>query len=286
MNQPTPITPTTRRQAAGFTLAEILIALGVFAIGMIAVASLFPAAAILQRETTQDVIGELAAQSAAAIVNAQPLTYEWTGAASNGDLADYYTHAGLTATDVVPLEYINVTGGTALDRFPVTDRSYPSAQLDLSAGPLREVIADCDLYWVPFIQDINGDPANTSPGKWIMRIFILEADSRATYADDTGDANLNGIDSFPKVRRVDVSSVSGNIFTLAGTAAIETGDIVMDSNGNDHVVTNVNGTQVAVLNTIARSPDEPNRLWFAPRLGGTASPAQRVITVDARVVAP
>lgn len=267
------------RRAAGFSLVEILLSLGIFAIGMTAIVSLFPAAAILQRETTQEVISEMAAQSAASIIDAQKLTYEWTGTARAGDLANYYPNAGTNGTDAVPLNAISITGGTVLDRYPAADRSYPTGSLNGTS------IIDCDMHWVPFIQDINGDPSGSQ--NWVMRLFIVEADSRATYTGNaTLDANPNDVTTFPKVRYVGVSGVSGAVFTTASALDLDAGDTVMDSNGNSHVIVEVSGTSITVLNSISLTPNTPSKLWYAPKLGGSSSPAMRVVTVKVDVVAP
>lgn len=265
------------RRAAGFSLVEILLSLGIFAIGMTAIVSLFPAAAILQRETTQEVISEMAAQSAASTINAKQLTYEWTGTASTGELMNYYSSAGASGTDAVSIAGL----------FTAADRSYPTGVIDLTALTVDEAIADCDMHWVPFIQDISGDPTNPI---WVARLFIVEADSRANYSGTlpTGtDATANGADpaTFPRVVS-EGASATGAVFTTAAALDIEPGDVVMDNNGNSHVVVNVNNTAVEVLYTIAQVPNNVTTLWYAPKMGGSSSPGMRVVTVEVDVVAP
>lgn len=282
--QSTAPTQHARRRAAGFTLVEILISLGIFLIGMTAIVSLFPAAAILQRETTQEVLANMAAESGKAIIDANKLTYV-PGATPTGDLGGYHGFAGTNKTDAVPLR--TVMGAVGFDAlFPASDRSFPTGLVNGAN------IDNCDLHWVPFIQDLSGDPASPN---WIMRLFIVESDSRATYLQgNADDANLNDPTSFPKVRFVAVSSigdgadttVTGDTFNLAAATDIEPSDIVMDSNGNDHVVIEVIGNNITVLNKIPLFPKTPTKLWYAPRAGGTNSPAQRVITVEVDVQGP
>jgi type II secretory pathway pseudopilin PulG len=271
-----------RRRSAGFSLVEILIALGIFLIGMTAIVSLFPAAAILQRETTQEVIAGMASQSARSIIESQSLTYT-PGSPGTGDLRNYHSQAGPTRTDVVPFySIVPSAGGTLQDKFPSFDRSYPTGVIDMGAANAFDAIADCDLHWVPFIQDLNGDQTGSSQ-LWVVRLFIVESDSRATYTGNaTTDANPTDPDNFPKVRAV-AASASGNEFTAAGTD-LEPGDIVMDSNGNSHLVTIVDNNTITVLNSIPQTPAAPNTLWYAPRLGGSNSPTQRVVTVEVTVV--
>lgn len=271
-------TKRSRMQAAGFTLVEILISLGIFLIGMTAIVSLFPAAAILQRETTREVISEMAAQSAKSVINANKLTY----ATGSGDLGNYPT-AGYRGTDAVPLQ--RVMGNTAfLNRFPAAVRSYPTGLLNGTN------IDECDLHWVPFIQNLSGDLANPN---WVMRLFIVESDSRATYTIGVGsDANLNDPTNFPKVRGVPISRITnssggtGDVFQLSFGTQLEASDILMDSNGNSHVVIDVTGNNIQVLNSIPQTPLTPNKIWYTPRGGASSSPAQRVITVEVDVVSP
>ncbi len=60
-------------RASGFTLNEVLIAMGVLAVGITAVASLFPSALILQRETVRDVLGQQNIRSSEALLSAKSL---------------------------------------------------------------------------------------------------------------------------------------------------------------------------------------------------------------------
>lgn len=270
---------TNRHKQRGFSLVEILIALGIFLIGMVAIASLFPAAAIIQRETTDDVISGMAAQSAKSIIEAKRLTYATPGVSRPSADLNFYHAAGSTTNTVSPISTL----------YSYTDRSYPTAQIDRSfidnADPTddAQAIADCDLYWVPFIQDLNGDPANPN---WVVRLFILKGDSRATYAQaNPADANPSDPTTFPKVRSVNASA-NGKVFTAAGTD-LEPGDVFMDSNGNSHEVVNVNGSAIEVVNQIPKVlPNEPIVLWYAPKFGGTSSPTQRIDTVQVNVVSP
>jgi type II secretory pathway pseudopilin PulG len=288
--QTTPTTRRARRSAAGFTLVEILISLGIFLIGMTAIVSLFPAAAIIQRETTQEVIAGMAAESAKSIINANQLTYEPPGSPDygTGDLDGHHLIPGYASTDAIPLRIVmNSTSANSFDnRFPFTIRSYPTGLVDTTAGNGFDAIKACDMHWVPFLQDLAGNPSNPN---WVMRLFILEHDSRGDY---TGGINTNDPNNFPKIYSVGVSGIgsspdaTGDVFQLSGGTDIEASDVLMDSNGNSHVVVDVNGNNITVLNPIPRTPRDPNRVWFAPRstpVGSptsvTNSPAQRVITV-------
>ena len=66
---------TLSRRRPGFTLTEVLISLGIFAIGAIAVASLFPVAALLQKETADSILSQQAATNARATIEGIGVTY-------------------------------------------------------------------------------------------------------------------------------------------------------------------------------------------------------------------
>lgn len=265
-------TPThTRRRPkanSGFTLVEILISLGLFAIGMIAVASLFPVAALLQRETISEVIGEHAAQSAQAIVEAKRLTYDppTSGLTGRGDLGTYHTLAGPTLKSVVPLHAID--NALLVEKLTFGDRSYPSS---------LPIIEDRNLFWVPFVQNISGDVNNPN---WVMRLFLLETDSRVNY-NATGGANPLDPNFFPKVVGIGCSAnEKEGTFTLANTNhGLRSGDKIMDSNGTDYQIAEVNGATITVVGLILISPEKPRTIWYAPAYTGTRSPTKRIVSV-------
>jgi prepilin-type N-terminal cleavage/methylation domain-containing protein len=264
---------TTRR---GFTLVEVLIALGLFAIGMIAVASLFPVAALLQKETAEEVVGEHAAQSAKSIVEAKRLTYRaptGSGLAGGGDLGRYHTMAGKSLSRAIPLHVIDPD--LLVEKYTYWDRSFPSG----TPAP-----ADRDLFWVPFIQNVSGDKTNPN---WVMRLFLLVPDARATYPVGQGFANPGDPDFFPKITAVGCSVKDDTTFTLDdANHGLEGGDLFMDSNGTDYQVAEVDGADVSVLGRILVSPEAPVVVWYAPAFGGSGSPTQRIVTVKIDVPQP
>ncbi|MEM1353471.1 MAG: prepilin-type N-terminal cleavage/methylation domain-containing protein [Planctomycetota bacterium] len=271
-------------RSMGFTLVEVLISFGIFAIGAIAVASLFPVAALLQKETVDDVLGKHAAESAKAIVLAKGLTYQQPGAdrtSDPGDLDSYHALATSTESRAVPL----LANFPALEsRFTIWDRSYPTFTRTRSdtAANFEADLTDRDLFWVPFIQDTQGDPNNPV---WVMHIFILKGDSRAEWdktADPTAWANPLDPIFVPGVTGVGVTGIGGNdnIFQLSGGHSIQVGDRVLDTNGISYRVTAVSGNNVTIDGAILTSPAAPTAVYFAPPgVGGDGdSPTLAIIT--------
>lgn len=251
----------------GFTLVEVLIAFGIFAIGMIAVASLFPVAALLQKETFDDVVGKHAAESAKAIVLAKGLEFDQPPTPS--ELSNYYSIAGANDSHAVPLFQVN----TILeDRFTIWDRSYPS---------FNPTIESRDLFWVPFIQDVAGD-ANSPV--WVMHLFILNRDSRATWnrADGRTWASPNDGNTIPGVVGAACTIVAGSGDTKFNIPnhEIQAGDRILDNNGIAYLVKEIDGNEVTINGVILTSPADPSTVWYAPpgANGDGNSPTLAIIT--------
>ena len=278
----------------GFTLVELLIALGLFAIGMIAMASLFPVAALLQRETAAEIIGEHAAESARAIVNAKQLTY--TEGNATTDLGRYHDLAGNTRSQVVALQELNPNLLT--DEFTLYDRSYPSGSPVTepnSVQPDPNLLDERELFWVPLVQDIRGDRENP---EFVMRLFLLESLNQNGYPRQrveqvVGAASIlqfaNSVDDntpaqrklFPKVVAVScrVNTDEDNEMTLGSVGGLEPGAIILDSNGVDYLIAEIQGNTVTTVTPILKSPTLPNRVWYAPALDGEANPTQQIKTI-------
>ncbi|MEX2216404.1 MAG: prepilin-type N-terminal cleavage/methylation domain-containing protein [Phycisphaeraceae bacterium] len=267
---------TARR---GFSLVEVMIAMGVFAVGFVAVAAMFPAGVILQKQTISDVESQLVARNAAAMVRARKLTFRAT--------------AG-TGIDLIPtsgtgvLQTFASISGSLGTRWTIGDRSYPTAQ---------GAVTERRYYWVPMIRRTKS-PA--SVGDWMVLVFVLRNDPGSDYSY-TGYAfstpvvvNASDGNDVPKVVGVNVVSASGDYFNMGvkkndldpvgGNGVpdqIRPGDWVADNNGVSYQVieADVNGFRVSssIPPTIAPATV---KLWYAPPPPGKTSPCTRIIQLS------
>lgn len=158
----------------GFTLAEVLISIGVFAIGMIAVASLFPVGALLQKETADDILAKQASTNARATIEAIGLTY--IQGDPDTDLGMYHP-APTSGTNVVmpvgagPGPFGAVAPTTFFDRFPLDSRSFPSTE---------DQPNDRDHFAFFFVRDSGGSPASPS---WQGFILVVDREDGQDYTD-------------------------------------------------------------------------------------------------------
>ncbi|MCC7203717.1 MAG: hypothetical protein IT441_01445, partial [Phycisphaeraceae bacterium] len=80
----TPARRTVGAARVGFTVLEVMLAMGIFVVGFAAVVSLLPAAITLQRQAVEDVTADQVARQAEATLRARPMTVtELNGIQSN-----------------------------------------------------------------------------------------------------------------------------------------------------------------------------------------------------------
>lgn len=176
---------------------EVMVALGIFTLGFVTVAAIFPAGALMQKRATEQALAQHVADNGEAILRSLKLTYgpDVLAANTSGMLGeDYltgwngYYEASEDFTDSTR-DYRNVvtfsmiSGDTnagseddLLARWPLELRSYPYAKGD---------VFDRDFYWLPLVQDAFGDPAAPN---WQGFVFILRHNPGDTYP---GNPNLD-----------------------------------------------------------------------------------------------
>ena len=241
----------------------MLIAMGILAVGMVAIASMIPAAASLQRDTIKVVNARQVARNVEALFEMRPfpeatLVNDISGTNWKEDRKVHRIRAG------------------ELDKYwTLADRSYPSHVAD----------DDRAVYWVPMVKDDN---ELLDAYQWVIYVFVLNKDRNRIYPDKSDGIWANPDDgvAIPGVKRVVVNNASGSVFTTdpSDPTDIEAGDRILDSNGIDYIVTGVNGNDVTVNFSIPLTPSAPDRLWYAPRaINGRASPTLKILVLGEAV---
>ncbi len=248
-----PVTPPTRRSVirhrAGFTLMEVLVALGLFALGFVAIASMFPVGIAMQKQTTAEVIARHVAQNGVAYLNARGF--------EKADLPNYFTYSTpdndtITVAGnenrVEPLLFNDAGGNPLLDRYSIFDRTYPS---------VVSVPADRDFTWVPLIQNVDPD-GSVNSDTW--QVFVLVLENRGGIFTRSASANPDGT-NIPTVERRIPTFPTPNSVTFPDANLLSSGDIILDANGIKYTVIEVNGTTLTLNFPITNTPEW---VYFAP----------------------
>ncbi|MAE62514.1 MAG: hypothetical protein CMJ49_14300 [Planctomycetaceae bacterium] len=293
-------THPARRPGKGLTLMEIMIATGILAVGMVAVASLFPAAIHLQQSTVKDLAAQQLLSHAEAMIRERTFTDD-----PNHPLKDSLTVA-LDAengtdwdTDGKLYRLPNSAGRSGANAHqawlpPDTIGTMPTNRptwmlAERSIGAMFDV-ADRSVFWVPLIQD-----ADTRPGQydWQLVLIVIAADRDENYSraingalssnqeelwanfwdgwTGSGTADANDTWSIPGVRRADINRVSGNVIRfnndLTGNGVpdqVAAGATVIDSNGVVYRVVTAEDDRINVNADVPITPIEPTQLWYSP----------------------
>lgn len=238
-------------RAGGFTLIEVLIAIGIFGIGLVAVASIFPVAILLQKQTVQEVESTHFGRNTKAIVAAKGFE------ASSGD---WDTIASTNRVAPMPED--------AMDKWSLGDRSYNT----LENWDQRRV------FWVPlcFDADLSTDKA------WQVLVFVVRSERDTTYgpvATDPDVANGDDPNYVPRVKRMQVSlsGVSGMDFDN-NPRLIRPGEDILDEFGIVYRVREATDTGITVDGAVPGSGNLD--IWYAsPAAAGESSTFVKLITL-------
>lgn len=160
------------RARSGFTLAEVMFAVLILGIGLISVASLFPAAGVIQKNTMSDVTGEFVASNIEAKLKARGISEATLTTMVTGTSVVNLTDAQLTSIGL-----------------PIGERVFPEAYDSNRNGTPNEnatednTFAKRQFYWRPLFQ-------RDAQGNWKIFVFVQRrvGDTVPTVAN-SGNAN-------------------------------------------------------------------------------------------------
>lgn len=170
---------------AGFTLIEVLIAMGIFLIGVICVAALFPASVAVQRDTMGSVMGQQVSRravkqmqiiAASGVEKSDPLTYHHDSRSGNrtGTLEPFTEPSKLHTNS-----YLNGTLKIGSRVQPLIDyRTTPNPHA-LAAIP---AIGSGEDGYVPLAPSSASGPADNASFRWIFGADFCSYPSTNVYA--------------------------------------------------------------------------------------------------------
>ncbi len=293
--------PRWRFVAWAFSMPEVMLALAIFAIGFIAVASVFPVAALLQKRTVEQATARQVGESAVTIIKAFQLSHD------NHILGE--TARELHSGDQVDVNFVPLN--KRVNRLPSQTAGGVNLSVKLRSYPytIHDPLAR-EYYWFPLVQRM--ELPTTSEAQWAVYIFVLKREEHLIYQTPQyaqAWASVDHTDAVPGIRSITITSVSGNrmnfpndfwtpggglfaLFPDGEADQVHVGDQILDSNGFIHTVTVSDTTGVNVAETIPVSPETPINFWYAPPPfgppgeGGKKSPAVLVMGPLLNVIAP
>lgn len=183
-----------------YTLLEVLLAIGIFVIGFVAVAAMFPAAAQMQKSTVDDIQGQQFTRTIKATVRTMSTETRMmaAGAAKDGQIYD-------------------VSASVSFD-----NRSFPARKSRDPADPLDS--ANKRLYSSVF--------AKWNDGGWIYFVFILDPTRSTTVPYTSPPAVLQ----FPVTATVSATAGHTDFHDTSATIDVKAGDKILDNLGGLRIV--------------------------------------------------
>lgn len=283
---------------------ETLLAMGVFAVGFVSIASIFPVATLMQKQTAEDVLSQQVGRNAAAMMRARPFSHK--------DELNKTTHVSYIPNDarVHPI----LKNGSA-DRWRLNDRAYFLVRENIAGYYHPQHTAEVagsgfnrGYYWVPLARrtQLNGTHED-----WQVFVFVLRGGGSphpvlgydrvgidpppyngwANYDGFTSPKwNVPGVYGIPvnmtPPDRFDFTNWNKNLYgkeAASSTKSIEffevqVGDQVLDNNGIIHTVSAADSDGVNVTSQIPQTNGAPTILWYGrPGWEGKPSPTKAIL---------
>lgn len=230
--------------------------------GLVAVASLFPVAGTIQRNTYDDVLAQQIGESATAMLRARGFSP-----------LDFISLIPDETVRALPRTILDNISGNAVTEWEPIDRGYPSGH-----GGAH----DKSFYWVPLIRT---DLAHGAPGSLVF-IFVLRREEGVhhnhaiTNLLDPDVANPDDPPVMPAIRYVGVVPDGKNpsILHLASALEFDEGDVILDDLGVIHqVVEVIDSTTIRVSGLVTTGTGGVDKIWYATR--GARSPTHLILAV-------
>ncbi len=182
------------RGRPGFTLMEVLVAMGIFAVGFIAVAALLPVGTILQRRAFDSVNSQAVARTAKSQLLGRPF------------------EAGDLVSKGADTDEVQAIAAVVTSDWDIMDRSFPTHQQQLG---------DRTFFWYPLFRWTNPGPTATA-SDWHVFVFILKRmdDNKVPTvkkisASAAGDTfTVSGTPNSPFLVGDQVLASDGSVYTL------------------------------------------------------------------------
>lgn len=279
----------TAARALGFTMLEVLLAMGIFAIGFAMVATIFPSAILLQKRTIEDVLGQQAVRNAEAKLTARKfvrasLRAEMdaehnTDSAPPDGFPDWRTDRRIYR---VPEDYLTLDSplNAAIREWLLVDRSYPVKRGDAARRK---------FYWVPLVRDENQNGPDGNETFQVL-VFVLKSRQTDTYVRfgnandwanywdgyvDLGPAGLDASDIWTvpgvyrqsvvlgtNVNRIDFSNPDVDSDGIPDL--LKENDQFIDNNGTVYTVATADTAGVDIDGYVVNTPNPVTEIWFSP----------------------
>lgn len=174
-----------RRPHKGFSLVEVLMAIFILGIGVIAIAALFPAGIAQQQQSVDDIIGPIVANNAMSVIRSKvkPEDFGYQIGAPNGDFAwlrpgFYLADTSLSIGVDVPAGSIDIFNDTETD----TDSELAPAYVGVPATPPHIIITQWERYYPMHNRVLGGPQPTPDPPQYVWDCMFRRFQGRILVA--------------------------------------------------------------------------------------------------------